>query len=119
MTDPEDMDEISAQVIDIEEAYDTSDAKKVGKKTRQDKQAQRLRDEGFKELIASPTCRAWLWNLLSEANVFSSTFSQEPTVYGLQEGKRSMGLMVMADITRLCPEMLATMMRENQNKAYG
>lgn len=112
-------DELSAQPNDIEEIFDTSNPKHVGKISREDKRRQKIRDDGFKELVSSPQSRAWLWNLLSSANVFASTFSIEPAAYGLNEGKRSLGLMIMADITRLCPEMLALMMKENQEKAYG
>ena len=118
MTD-NDIEEELQPTADQESVYDSSNVKQVSKKNREDRQKQRIRDDGFKEIVASPLGRAWVWNLLSEANVFSSTFSLEPAAYGLNEGKRSMGLMVIADIQRLCPEMLTTMIRENQEKAYG
>lgn len=115
----EEFEDPSTQQPPVEEQFDSSNPKHVGKIARESKSRSKIQDDGFRELISSPQCRAWIWALLSSTNVFASTFSLEPAAYGLKEGQRSVGLGIMSDIQRLCPEMLATMMRENQEKAYG
>lgn len=102
-----------------EEIYDASDPKKVAQRLKEDKLRQKLYDEGFRQIISSPIGRCWVWSLMEFSNVFAQSFASDAFVTAFNEGRRSVGNKVMADIQRLAPEMLTTMMRENQEKAYG
>jgi hypothetical protein len=101
------------------EEYDASNPKHVAIARRVDNKRKRFADEGFKEVLSYPQSRAWLWSLLEDCGIFSSTFSENPSASAFNEGKRSLGLRLTADLMRLAPEMFSTMMKENKDKVYG
>lgn len=63
--------------------------------------------------------RKYLWDQLDKLNVFAQTLQFGRDGYAATawaEGKRSVGLELMACITRLCPEQYLLMMRENSKQ---
>lgn len=56
--------------------------------------------------------RRVVWRLLGEAGVFHSSMDATPERTAFNEGRRSTGLALLADISRLCPERFAEMQRE-------
>lgn len=87
-----------------------------------EQQEERLRlekrqaDDDTRWLMATATGRRIVWRLLVRARVFGSTFDQHAGVMSFNEGQRSQGLQILADINRLCPHQYPVMTQENQPK---
>lgn len=77
---------------------------------------QRQSDDDMRWLMATATGRRIVWRLLVRARVFGSTFDQHAGVMSFNEGLRSQGLQLLADINRLCPHQYPVMAQENQPK---
>ena len=59
--------------------------------------------------------REWIWALLESCNVFSQSFVQgEPESTAFNEGKRSVGNRLLAEITSGAPEAFVQMMKESK-----
>ena len=67
-------------------------------------------------LMREPEGRRWLWNKISDCRVFSTTqqFGENAAIAtAFLEGKRSVGLALLADINRLCPNEYGLAVKEN------
>lgn len=76
----------------------------------------RANDHIIRTLMGLADGRRWVWIRLGEANIWSSTIRLGEGGYAataFEEGKRSLGLALLADVTRLCPDFYITMTREN------
>lgn len=70
-------------------------------------------------LLGTREGRRWVWNRLAECNIFSQTVRFGPDGHALsafEEGKRSLGLALLADIMRLAPQQYVVMTTENTVK---
>ena len=70
----------------------------------------------IKSLMSHREGRRWIWLQLSKCGVYLASF--DPSAGGhsrmcFSEGKRSLGLELLADITRYCPESYILMTKEN------
>lgn len=79
--------------------------------------AQRRRQElaDIKAMVETPAGRRVYWRWLSECGVFKSSFRQSSEIYFL-EGRRSIGLNLLADLMEAKPEAYLLMVSENQQK---
>lgn len=73
---------------------------------------QRERDASFRWLMTDRRGRRVVWRLLGEAGIFHSSMASTPEATAFNEGRRSTGLALLADISRLCPERFAEMQQE-------
>jgi len=67
-------------------------------------------------LMAQPEGRRWLWDKVADLRVFSTTqqFGENASLTtAFLEGKRSVGLALLADMTRLCPTEYGLAVVEN------
>ncbi|QBF27163.1 hypothetical protein EXN22_16235 [Pseudomonas tructae] len=78
--------------------------------------AERQAEDDLKWLMASAIGRRIVWRLLGRAGVFRSSFDQHAGVMSFNEGLRSQGLQLLADINRLCPHQYPVMAQENIQK---
>ena len=101
-----------AAVLDT--GYDAGDPAKVGERKVTAKNAERERMAGFGSLLATKQGRAWIWWLLGMCGVFKTSFTGNSTTF-FNEGKRDIGLAVLADFTREYPDAYMTMTKENAN----
>ena len=60
--------------------------------------------------------RNWLWDRLSETNIFHTTHTPDPYASAFQEGRRSVGLSLLADIMAHCPDQFIQAMREHNER---
>ena len=74
---------------------------------------QRGLDETLRLVMSQPNGRAWVWDQLVRTSVFASCFSTRALEMAFNEGKRNVGLQLLADIMRVCPSQYTTMAREN------
>jgi hypothetical protein len=71
-------------------------------------------ESDLRKVLNLPEGRRVLWRLLSEAGVFRSSFTGDNQTF-FNEGKRSLGLLFMAEILAAQSESLTVMQREAAN----
>lgn len=74
--------------------------------------ANQLRDD-IRYLMGTRSGRRIAWNLLSRAGIFHTNLAAEPISMARQEGRRSIGLELMAMLMQACPEQYGKMANEN------
>lgn len=94
--------------------FDASDPTQVGERKVDAKNAERERIAGLGQLLETRQGRAWANDLLGKCGVFRTSFTGNSATF-FNEGKRDIGLLVMADITREYPDAYLTMLKENRN----
>jgi hypothetical protein len=70
-------------------------------------------DDDFLWLMDSQRGRRIVWDQMSKAKVFNTTFDTHGGRMSLYEGMRQHGLYLLGEINRLCPEKYPVMVREN------
>jgi hypothetical protein len=90
------------------------------KSIRRKEKAAHLADVQRREVIANVMSttygRQWIWELLSNAHIFVTTFTGEPHSSAFQEGQRAMGLALLADIMIHCPDQYIQAQRESNER---
>lgn len=66
----------------------------------------------IRELLSTTPGRAWMWHLLEQCHMLSTSFSEEPTVMAFREGERNIGLRLWSQIQQDAPDHLLTMLAE-------
>lgn len=61
---------------------------------------------------ATPEGRRTIWGLLTYCGVFQVSLGATPELTAFNEGKRSVGLRLLSDLTRIDPNYLTTMIKE-------
>lgn len=86
---------------------------------RQAEQAAKVSQESFdsqlKYVLSSDQGKAVIWKILGDCRIFQTSFTGSSETFFL-EGKRSIGLNILADIMRVDPESFVKM---QQMKAKG
>jgi hypothetical protein len=85
-----------------------------------DREAQAQRQElarqqeiaDFLWMMADPRGRRIVWRQLGAAGVFQSSFDPTAMTMAFNEGRRSEGLRLLAQVMERCPDLYATMMKE-------
>ncbi len=70
-------------------------------------------DAVIQSLMAAPGGRAWMHYYLDFCTIFHTSFDPNPYVMAYNEGRRNVGLRLLADIMRACPEYYIQMMSEH------
>ena len=104
----------STEATEPPTGYDAGDETQVGERRVNAKNADRERMAGFGQLLQNKQGRSWLWWLLGECGVFRTSFTGNSATF-FNEGKRDIGLKLMADLTREFPDAYMTMTKENAN----
>lgn len=79
-----------------------------------DKQALALKqaEADFRWLMGDARGRRFVWRQLAAAGVFQSSFDPAAMNMAFNEGRRSEGLRLLAQIHTICPDHYLTMMKE-------
>lgn len=77
-----------------------------------DRQRRQLSDEAFRWLMDDPRGRLLVWERLSDAGLFRTSFNTDPCTTAFAEGRRDLALRDLNRIQRLCPTLWARMMVE-------
>ena len=80
--------------------------------TRRLTRKQRQEVEDIKWLLAHRPGRRIAWALLGDAGVFQSSFNHSGSVMAFNEGRRNLGLQMLAKIMEHAPDAFLTMQRE-------
>src|SRR6266403_5620180 len=92
--------------------YDASDRKSIRKAEKASRLADRARQEVIVNLMSTTFGRAWLWDILTSCHVFGQTLSPHPLMPAFAEGRRAVGLALLADVMSACPDQYITAARE-------
>lgn len=84
-----------------------------------EKTEQELKDETYTAdlewLMDSAQGRRIVWAKLERCGVFQTSFTSNGSMVMFREGRRDVGLQLLADIQAVAPEAFLTMWRENAN----
>ena len=89
-----------------------ADRKQIRAAEKATKLAEQNRGEVIVALAGTEPGRRYLWERIADANVFSSTYSDDPQRMAFNEGVRSLGLDVLNDFMRYAPDNFILAMRE-------
>jgi hypothetical protein len=67
-------------------------------------------------MMAEPAGRRWLYNHLAALHIYTTSFASNAMVMAHNEGERSAGLRLVADMTDANPDMYFQMLREIANE---
>lgn len=96
---------------------DVADQGEVQKRTRSLKDRQRDLDESIKAFMSHKAGRAWVWDHLSACGLYrASVRAGDPHMTYFHEGERNVGLRLLAQLQRTCPDLYATMTKENTDE---
>jgi len=90
-------------------AADPEQVRRAGERSLSFRQ-QELNDLAY--VLSSRQGRRFLWRQLCEAGVFKSSFHQSGSVVYFNEGRREVGLKLLADLTEVDPSMYHQMAQE-------
>jgi hypothetical protein len=88
-----------------------------GQKKRIQDRRSRLIDRQLSDIrrvLGIPEGRRLVWRLMSEAGIFRSSFTGNSETF-FREGKRNIGLFILADVMVAQPESFTVMQREAAN----
>ena len=71
-------------------------------------------ESDIKWLMAGKQGRRIVWRMLERSGVYRSTFNSDSMLMAFAEGNRNSGLMLMTQVTTLCPDEYAEMLRESK-----
>ena len=94
-------------------SYDAGNRRHVGRRRKASSVERRRGREAVRWLMDDPRGRRFVWALLARAGLFRSSMTTTPELTAFNEGRRDMGLALLADVMRLCPETYARMQAES------
>jgi hypothetical protein len=95
----------------------SSDRKSIRALEKAAKLADTLRADVIRQIMSTSTGRLWMWDQLAECYIYRQSFTSDPLATAFNEGRRSIGLALMADILRVCPDQYITAQREANDRS--
>lgn len=92
----------------------TSNESEIRQAEVKQKIAQENYDNHLRQILSSEAGKAVIWKILSDCRIFQTSFTGSSETFFL-EGKRSIGLSILADIMRVDPESFIKM-QQQKNK---
>ena len=86
--------------------------KDIRRKEKEARQIERNRGQVIIELMRTVPGRNYIWDQLTLAHIFSTSYSPDALQMAFAEGERNSGLRLLNDIIEWCPEQFIQMMRE-------
>lgn len=94
------------------EVYNAADEDHVRRRTEElEAQAKREQEE-LKKILDTYAGRAFIWRILTECKIFSSSFTGDTEHTFFNEGKRAIGLQVLTEVLQLYPKAFTLMQSE-------
>lgn len=90
-----------------------ADADAIKRKELEEQLAQRQANNDFLWLMDDPRGRRFVWQLIGRCRVFEPVFNTHGGLMNFNEGRRDVGLFLLGEINRLCPEKFAVAAAEN------
>ena len=93
--------------------YDAGDRAHVSERQKKRRLRAEHADADLLWLMNQREGRRFVWRLLQSCHLYETSFTGTSATF-FREGERNVGLQVLADITRLCPELYARMAGDSQ-----
>lgn len=100
---------------ELEESYDTSDAKQVNTARKKSARTRADRLRFIKAAMEQEEGRAWYYDYLVYCKIFNTPFSEDPYITAFKCGQQECGRRILADIQDAAPTEYLQMIRENKN----
>ncbi len=94
--------------------YNAADPDQVKGREGRQKIREAQKRAALARLMSDAEGRMWMWDLLSLCGVYHSSFSREALSMAFSEGRRDIGLHLVAQIHKLAPEQYVRMTQENR-----
>ena len=91
--------------------FNAGDESHVNERRKKEKSGRDQELEDIRHVLATRQGRRFYWRYLSECGVFRTSFVTNATIY-FNEGRRSIGLHLMADMNEAAPESFVLMQKE-------
>ena len=99
----------------VKNAADPKQVERAGHKQRYNR---KMELEDVRDILETPAGRRTFWRYLTECRVFGSVFNNSGSMTYFNEGRRDVGLKIMADITEANDEAYLLMMREAKDREF-
>ncbi len=97
---------------DLSTTFDAGNRRHVERRDKAAKTVRLRRNDDFRWLMGDARGRRFVWDLLGKAGLFRSSFGPSTELTAFNEGRRDLGLGVLAELMQLCPEQYARMQAE-------
>lgn len=74
----------------------------------------RLELDDLRQVMATKQGRRFMWRLLGKCGVMRQSFNTNGSIMSFNEGQRSIGIPLVADLMTFAPEKYATMLEEHR-----
>ena len=99
------------------ENFYTDEIEKKNKESRLEYKRRRDREiDDLREVLKRPSGRRFAYKVLSECGVFKASFSQNSLTIAFNEGKRDIGLALLADLNEAEPMAYTQMLQEHYSE---
>jgi hypothetical protein len=95
--------------------FDAGDRTRLAERQRRRRAAEQRDDADLAWLMARPEGRRFVRRLLGLCHLYESSFTGTEATF-FREGERNVGLQLLAEIVRLCPEQHARMLTEQHEE---
>lgn len=85
----------------------------IKKRSKQDKLNDTQEKLDLEWILSTPQGRRFIWKFLTTAGIFQSSFTGNSTTF-FNEGKRDIGLKLLAEVTEANPDAYTLMMKESK-----
>jgi hypothetical protein len=97
----------------LEEEYDAGNVEHVRERIAVSKRRSASNRAVIRSIMSSNEGRDWIYNLLQNCHVYSSSFSGNALTMAYAEGERNIGLRLMAELVSATPERYLEMLAEH------
>lgn len=102
---------------EVEKPFDASDPKQVNEARKKSGRKKRKRLDMIAGLMDIPEGREWVYEKLAECHVYATTFVPGDTyMSAYQEGRRSVGLELLADVMSAAEDQFIIMCKEAKGR---
>lgn len=97
---------------------DAGSEDQVEKLKARDELKRKQQIEDLKALMGEIGGRTFAWRLLEQCGVYRSSFSSDPLLMAFDEGRRSIGLWLIAELAAVDPSLFALMQQEDRVREF-
>lgn len=92
--------------------FNAADPKAVNERKRKDKRTDERAQDDLRAVLALPAGRRLLWRLLETCGTWKSSFHTSGQIFACNEGRRGVGVEMMAAIAEADPQAWIDMQQE-------
>lgn len=97
--------------------FNASDEGQVKAAAKAAKRKETRQEAALRGLMSKEEGRSWMFDLLAKCHIFQTSMNTNALQMAFAEGERNIGLVLYADLTRLCPNEYLLMLTERNEDA--